>query len=462
MNIIDSFLKLTNMPDYYNYAHYLTLLIFNALDIFCLIFIWERLLVRKHSKLKTFIYANLVEQPLIMLTFPFFMEGSAMTMLMRILYHLISVASFYKGNKKSFSFYAKYIQGIFLMYSMTIFMALALSSIAVVVYEDFSDLIMYFSSVLSPGFFTLIAINIVEVGIGTIISIQLLRIFERIKGSRSFKQKSGLMLLPIYQIMIFAIMLNLYTEEVIFSAFSMRIHGGILVSVLLSVIVDIWLYKTLGIIERKSQLEHQLDMIEQLQNAGYSEYKQLELNYRKERMFHHDINDKLIAIRGLMAQGHQNEAAGLMDELSRSVSFHKKYCENPLVNILLENKISYASQMDIDFEVNASVDELSIKKTDLCSVVSNILDNAIEACSSLPKEVRRLILLDIHMEKSYFIISCKNPCGSEAREHRPDRGHGLIILQQIADAYEGRREIKRGDGRFEITVVLLDGFVEGS
>jgi sensor histidine kinase regulating citrate/malate metabolism len=66
----------------------------------------------------------------------------------------------------------------------------------------------------------------------------------------------------------------------------------------------------------------------------------------------------------------------------------KKYCSHPVVNAVLTQKCVLAELMDISMDIDVYVpDDSEIQSIDLCSVFSNLLDNAIEACGKLSDNI---------------------------------------------------------------------------
>ena len=99
-----------------------------------------------------------------------------------------------------------------------------------------------------------------------------------------------------------------------------------------------------------------------------------------------------------------------------------------------------------------------MSETELCSVFSNLMDNAVRACSALPEGMRR-IRLSAALRGAYLIVRVRNPMPEEPRSaaERGDHGLGLGILEEIARRHDGALEVSREDGQFSVTLWLRTG-----
>lgn len=85
--------------------------------------------------------------------------------------------------------------------------------------------------------------------------------------------------------------------------------------------------------------------------------------------------------------------------------------------------------------------DLSLGDAELCSVFSNLLDNAVRACAALPEVLRR-IRLSAALRGSYLIIEERDPLPQVQMPRRPegDHGLGLSILTEIARRRRGQTD----------------------
>ena len=92
----------------------------------------------------------------------------------------------------------------------------------------------------------------------------------------------------------------------------------------------------------------------------------------------------------------------------------------------------------------------------VCSLFSNVLDNAVHACLALPPQ-RRWIRCTAACRGAYLILREENPWNPAAPAHAgpsSGSGFGLQILSELARRYDGSLEVQQEDGCFRITVCL--------
>ena len=96
----------------------------------------------------------------------------------------------------------------------------------------------------------------------------------------------------------------------------------------------------------------------------------------------------------------------------------------------------------------------SVAPLDLCSMFSNLLDNAIRACEELPED-KRIIDLSARNQGDYLLIRCDNPALEHPGNQPQGTGYGKKILRDIAERYHGEFQTSFADGVFTARLILL-------
>ena len=135
---------------------------------------------------------------------------------------------------------------------------------------------------------------------------------------------------------------------------------------------------------------------------------------------------------------------------------------NVTVDAILNSKLTLIKSKDIPVDAVAKVpDDLKISEIDLCAIIGNLLDNAIEAVLPLPPEAR-FIRIYIGMLKSQLYISVTNSTASEPRKigekyvstKGEGRGVGLMRVDSIARRNGGTVNRQNESGVFATEVLL--------
>lgn len=132
------------------------------------------------------------------------------------------------------------------------------------------------------------------------------------------------------------------------------------------------------------------------------------------------------------------------------------YCANAMANIVLREKAKECVQQEICFQAEVNIPQiLNISDYHLCSIFSNLIDNATEACRELPKEERR-ISVTANIYGAYLYIQIRNNCTAEhaRRPKRKGRGMGMKIIEQIVEKYGGDCSAEFKDGEYQADVVV--------
>ncbi len=185
---------------------------------------------------------------------------------------------------------------------------------------------------------------------------------------------------------------------------------------------------------------------------------EVESMYKKMRGWRHDYHNHIQAMQASMALGRYEEVTEylrqLNDDLTNVDTVQKT--GRVMVDAILNGKISLAAQNKIPVNAKAKIPEgLKMGDVDLCVVIGNLLDNAIEENKRLP-EGQRFIRIYIGTKNTYLYIAVTNAAGKKQNKagqrflsmQGTGHGFGLARVDGIVKKYEGFFSADSEDGGF--------------
>lgn len=194
-------------------------------------------------------------------------------------------------------------------------------------------------------------------------------------------------------------------------------------------------------------------------------YAEVENMYRQTRGWRHDYRNHIQVLKSYLAMGDIEAASHYLDVLDADLNTVDLAMKtgNKMTDIILNSKISLARSKNIQVVADAHVPvELSTAEIDLCIIIGNLFDNAIEACMALPKE-ERMIRVYMEMKNTLLYISFTNSTALKKQKKVNGRffsskgeghGYGLVRIDTIIDRYQGYISRNSEDGAFTTEVLL--------
>lgn len=137
---------------------------------------------------------------------------------------------------------------------------------------------------------------------------------------------------------------------------------------------------------------------------------------------------------------------------------------NIMVDAILNSKLSLIQSKNIAVNAKASVPpSLSVSEIDLCTMIGNLLDNAMEACLRQPDTDERFIRVFIGILKGQLYLSVSNSTANTVKKQgktyisskdSPSHGFGLMRVDRIAAKYSGYVNRQHEEGIFATEILL--------
>ena len=137
---------------------------------------------------------------------------------------------------------------------------------------------------------------------------------------------------------------------------------------------------------------------------------------------------------------------------------------NVMVDAILNCKLSLIKSKNITVNAKATVPtELRISEIDLCAIIGNLLDNAMEACLRQDESEERFIRVYISILKQQLYICVTNSVGGKVKKvgktylstkDSDAHGFGLMRIDRLADKYDGYVNRQNEEGAFATEVML--------
>lgn len=193
----------------------------------------------------------------------------------------------------------------------------------------------------------------------------------------------------------------------------------------------------------------------------YEEIREIYLNMRSWR---HDYHNHLQVMKAQMTAGQVEEVRQYLDELEQSLDSVDTYVKsgNLMADAILNSKLTLAEQRKIRVSCKAVLPAvLSVEDVDLCVLLGNLLDNALEACDMIPQEQRFLrVYMVVNRSQLYISIqnSAKEVLNFNERNYisqkRGNHGLGMKRVKALTEKYEGYLTLANEPGIFAAELTL--------
>lgn len=181
----------------------------------------------------------------------------------------------------------------------------------------------------------------------------------------------------------------------------------------------------------------------------------------------HDMLRHLHMMLDLSHEGDKERLENYLEELTKETEniLPVKICSHPVVNAIVSRSLAKARKQDIQMDLHVEVPAgITVADNDLCTLLMNMLDNAIEAVSELDRE-KPHIELTMHVRGRYLFVETLNPytgtllkdekTGLPVSSKGAGHGYGMKAMSDVAKKYSSKLQVKQEHGILMVRTALL-------
>ena len=232
-------------------------------------------------------------------------------------------------------------------------------------------------------------------------------------------------------------------------------HGQMLAMYFLglaSLFCILFSYKKL---QQNFRLSTEISLLEQQEHSLNQYVEEAKTRYDRTKSFRHDIRNHMAVVKKLLQDGKMEEAVTYMEDLDDMAGKMSFPCStnNPVVDILVGNKLGIAKSMGIDVDCSLLLPyPCGLRDIDICIVLSNALDNAIHACKNIDGETEKYIHVSGRIQGDFLMIEIENSFYGNSTFKK---GTGLSNVKKVAEKYGGVMSIETKEHVFVLHVLLI-------
>ncbi len=221
-------------------------------------------------------------------------------------------------------------------------------------------------------------------------------------------------------------------------------------------------------INRQYETEKELSRLK-AQQAELLERDYVALNnaYAVNAKLFHDFHNHIGALRQLLSHGQLEEAIAYLDELQTPVQeiANTRWTGDETADYLINSKAAAAAEYGISFQAQAEFPrQTNIRSADLCAILGNLLDNALDAAKQVPEPEQRLIRLTIRRINQMLVIKVENSFSTPpvlekgflatTKKEPGLHGWGLKSARTAAEKYDGTIRTSHSGQTFRAVATL--------
>ncbi len=221
---------------------------------------------------------------------------------------------------------------------------------------------------------------------------------------------------------------------------------------LLSLFCILFSYKKL---QQNFRLSTEISLLEQEEHSLNQYVEEAKTRYDETKSFRHDIRNHIAVVKNLLQSGKLEEAVSYMedmDDMAEKMSFPCS-TNNPVVDILVGNKMGIAKSMGIDVDCSLLLPyPCCLRDIDICIILSNALDNAIQAVKGLDAGMEKYIHVSGRIQGDFLMMEIENSFHGKGAFKK---GTGLSNVKKVVEKYGGAMSIETQENKFVLHVLLI-------
>ena len=244
-----------------------------------------------------------------------------------------------------------------------------------------------------------------------------------------------------------------------------KYHVVLSISFIVLMVINVVVFKVHEDNVHSANENAKLKLSEQKQILDYENYKLLQENYENSRILIHDIKHHLNVINSMAEnEGLKQYLKSL--QLQEYLNNHQKLTGNKIIDVIIHQKSEICRNKGINFSFSPNNIKFEfVDETDICCILSNLLDNAIEATE---KSSEKLLNIEFfaNNERNLFFIEIENSCDSQpkmkdghlttTKKDKNKHGIGVYSVEKTVSKYNGEMYFKYDEDKkkFRISVML--------
>ena len=272
--------------------------------------------------------------------------------------------------------------------------------------------------------------------------------------------------LPVVDFLIFTVLLFFLSiwEAVAYLTekrpFSLYVFFAVIVVCTLATII-----RTIIITRKNNSLTYINSLLEEHMQQATDYYNQLIEQENQTKKFRHDIKNILIALHSMVKENQNDKALLYIEDLNEVCEQLKPRYNtgNFIADAILSAKDTRAAMQNINISFDGYIPSEKVKDVDMVIVLSNMLDNAIEACEKITG--KKDIEIKSILQKKMWVLYVKNPSEEvniinknhivTTKQEKMLHGFGLNNIERVAQKYNGNMQLAYKEGYFSSKITFI-------
>lgn len=237
----------------------------------------------------------------------------------------------------------------------------------------------------------------------------------------------------------------------------------LLINMAFMLFADIYFLYFARFAEKYNHLKVKIRLLEQQSLLQYEYYTEQEEKYNESVKILHDVNKHLKMIENLYQANENQTAISYAQKISEMLMplALEEYTNNPILNVLLNDKKKIASFHNIRFNLEVGIVDLSfMEPIEVTTIFGNLLDNAIEACDLVPKN--KYIEMKLDKYNDFIAININNSSmpiekwhfGKPVSRKGKNHGIGLLNVENVIKKYNGSMVLEEETMKFSCKIIF--------
>lgn len=215
----------------------------------------------------------------------------------------------------------------------------------------------------------------------------------------------------------------------------------------------------------KKHYEQTSELLEDKMRSQLKYYMMLDEKDTEMRKFRHDFRKHMICVISMLEEESfsdaENYIRSLTDKFNETIPLYKT--GNYIADSILSDKAQECKDKGISFKFTGVIPEKNLNPLELCTILSNSLENAIEACVKVSESSPQIRMASDFKNNYWYMkianasdsdIEIKNNNALTTKSDSLNHGFGLQNIKDVVNKHKGEFKIAQIDGEFTLEITM--------